>query len=51
MTFLVEPVGLAGEYVRVEPLSQEHANGLFNRGRSEADWDPGSSWRQPPYER
>ncbi|MCZ6831170.1 MAG: GNAT family protein [Gammaproteobacteria bacterium] len=39
MTFLVEPVLLQGEYVRVEPLSQEHANGLFNRGQTEQDWD------------
>ncbi len=39
MTFLVEPVVLEGEHVRIEPLSQEHANGLFNRGRTEEDWD------------
>ena len=39
MTFLVEPVVLEGQYVRVEPLSQEHANGLFNRGCTAADWN------------
>lgn len=31
-------VTLTGQAVRLEPLSQEHAQGLFNRGRSVADW-------------
>ncbi len=39
MTFVVEPVVMEGDYVRIEPLSQEHANGLFNRGQTGADWD------------
>jgi N-acetyltransferase len=34
----VKPVQLRGEGVLLEPLSQEHAQGLYNRGRSEADW-------------
>jgi RimJ/RimL family protein N-acetyltransferase len=38
MSFKVEPQVLEGRYLRVEPLSQEHANGLFNRGRQEEDW-------------
>ena len=29
---------LRGELVRLEPLSQHHAQGLYNRGRSAADW-------------
>lgn len=32
------PVTLQGSLVRLEPLSQAHAQGLYNRGRSEADW-------------
>lgn len=32
------PVVLAGRGVRLEPLSQEHAQGLYNRGRSQGDW-------------
>ena len=36
--FSVTPVLLQGKYVRLEPLSREHANGLFNRGQVEADW-------------
>jgi RimJ/RimL family protein N-acetyltransferase len=39
MSFSVEPVVLEGRHVRVEPLSQEHANGLFNRGQVEKDWE------------
>jgi RimJ/RimL family protein N-acetyltransferase len=34
----VEPVVLQGEGVRLEPLQQDHANGLYNRGRTAADW-------------
>ena len=34
----VEPVVLAGEGVRLEPLQQAHAQGLYNRGRSADDW-------------
>lgn len=29
---------LAGNGVRLEPLSRDHAQGLYNRGRSQADW-------------
>ena len=29
---------LEGESVRLEPLSQEHAQGLYSRGRHEPDW-------------
>lgn len=32
------PIVLKGEGVRLEPLSQDHAQGLYNRGRSEAHW-------------
>ena len=39
MFFEVNPVTLAGEGLRLEPLSQEHAQGLFNRGQYAADWD------------
>ncbi|MEH6582386.1 MAG: GNAT family protein [Halioglobus sp.] len=38
MFFEVNPVLLKGETVRLEPLSQEHAQGLFNRGQSVDDW-------------
>lgn len=38
MFFEVNPVRLKGESVRLEPLSQEHAQGLFNRGHEAADW-------------
>ncbi len=34
----VEPVVLRGEGVRLEPLQPEHANGLYTRGRTAADW-------------
>ncbi len=34
----VEPVTLEGDCVRLEPLGQGHAQGLYNRGRSAADW-------------
>jgi RimJ/RimL family protein N-acetyltransferase len=32
------PVTLAGDVVRLEPLSRDHAQGLYNRGRVPADW-------------
>lgn len=32
------PVTLQGERIRLEPLSQDHAQGLYLRGRNEADW-------------
>lgn len=38
MFFEVRPVTLQGEGVRLEPLSQKHAQGLFNRGRDADDW-------------
>jgi N-acetyltransferase len=34
----VEPVTLRGDLVRLEPLAQEHAQGLYNRGRTADDW-------------
>jgi RimJ/RimL family protein N-acetyltransferase len=34
----VQPVVLQGEGVRLEPLQAAHANGLYNRGRTAADW-------------
>ncbi|MFT5711055.1 MAG: RimJ/RimL family protein N-acetyltransferase [Halioglobus sp.] len=37
--FEVKPVTLEGNGLRVEPLAQEHAQGLFNRGQHAADWD------------
>jgi RimJ/RimL family protein N-acetyltransferase len=38
MTLRVEPVVLHGEQLRLEPMSLEHAQGLYNRGRDAADW-------------
>ena len=38
MTFDVHPVLLEGEHVRLEPLSAEHAQGLFNCGQQAEDW-------------
>ena len=35
---IVKPVVLTDSAVRLEPLSQEHAQGLYNRGRSAPDW-------------
>lgn len=32
------PLALEGERVRLEPLCQEHAQGLYNRGRNAQDW-------------
>lgn len=37
--FSVVPLVLEGENVRLEPLSQDHAQGLFNRGREARDWE------------
>ncbi len=34
----VQPVTLDGRAVRLVPLAQEHAQGLYNRGREQADW-------------
>lgn len=34
----IEPVYLSGDGVGLEPLSQDHAQGLYDRGRSAADW-------------
>lgn len=38
MTFNIRPVVLTGTAVRLEPLSVEHAQSLYNRGRVQADW-------------
>jgi RimJ/RimL family protein N-acetyltransferase len=38
MFFEVNPVLLKSYSVRLEPLSQAHAQGLFNRGQEVADW-------------
>jgi len=38
MSFEVTPVVLEGEYVRLEPLAEEHVGGLFNRGQEAEDW-------------
>lgn len=35
---MVKPVVLTGAGVRLEPLAQEHAQGLYNRGRAATDW-------------
>jgi RimJ/RimL family protein N-acetyltransferase len=35
----VQPVVLTGQAVRLEPLAQDHAQGLFNRGRHQPDWE------------
>lgn len=34
----VKPVVLEGQIVRLEPMSQDHAQGLYNRGRAATDW-------------
>lgn len=34
----VRPVTLEGDVVRLEPLNQDHAQGLYARGRHEPDW-------------
>ena len=38
MSLDIRPVVLEGEGLRLEPLSQDHAQGLYNRGRSAGDW-------------
>ena len=38
MSLRVAPVALKGQGVVLEPLGQDHAQGLYNRGRSAADW-------------
>lgn len=38
MSLEVKPLVLKGEAVRLEPLSQDHAQGLYNRGRMATDW-------------
>lgn len=38
MELEVRPLVLEGETLRLEPLSQEHCQGLYNRGRNSADW-------------
>ena len=38
MSLIVAPVLLKGHGVVLEPLGQDHAQGLYNRGRSAADW-------------
>ncbi len=39
MFFKIEPVTLEVEGLRLEPLGQEHAQGLFNRGQFAPDWE------------
>lgn len=39
MFFEVKPVTLEDHGLRVVPLTQEHAQGLFNRGQHAVDWD------------
>jgi RimJ/RimL family protein N-acetyltransferase len=34
----IKPLVLEGRHLRLEPLSQAHAQGLYNRGRSAQDW-------------
>jgi RimJ/RimL family protein N-acetyltransferase len=38
MSLQVKPVVLEGESLRLEPLGQQHAQGLYNRGRNALDW-------------
>nr|CAI78759.1 hypothetical protein [uncultured Gammaproteobacteria bacterium] len=38
MIFGDEPPLLEGEWVRLEPLRADHAQGLYNRGKVAADW-------------
>ena len=38
MSLRVTPVVLKGHGVVLEPLVQDHAQGLYNRGRTAADW-------------
>ena len=39
MPSTLTPVTLTGQLISLEPLSQDHAQGLYNRGRSAADWE------------
>ncbi len=38
MSLQVKPVVLEGDSLRLEPLGQQHAQGLYNRGRNAPDW-------------
>ena len=38
MELPLQAVTLDGQGVRLEPLSQDHAQGLYNRGRNSQDW-------------
>jgi len=38
MSMAIGPVELEGKLVRLESLCADHAQGLYNRGRVEADW-------------
>lgn len=38
MSFELSPIAFEGRKVRLELLAQDHAQGLFNRGRTAADW-------------
>ncbi|MBN7798483.1 GNAT family N-acetyltransferase [Parahaliea mediterranea] len=38
MSLDVKPVTLRSELIRLEPLGQDHAQGLYHRGQSAADW-------------
>ena len=38
MELPLQAVTLDGQGVRLEPLSQDHAQGLYNRGRNAQDW-------------
>jgi RimJ/RimL family protein N-acetyltransferase len=38
MSVIARPLVLQGKTVRLEPLCQEHAQGLYGRGRFEPDW-------------
>ncbi len=38
MSEWIKPLVLQGQGVRLEPLAQEHAQGLYNRGRTASDW-------------
>ncbi len=39
MQLPLDPGVLRGELVRLEPMSQDHAQGLYNRGRHQPDWE------------
>jgi RimJ/RimL family protein N-acetyltransferase len=39
VTPTVRPVELSGAGVRLETLAQDHAQGLYNRGRAATDWN------------